>query len=79
MWICDQRLYRSADGKKIVLEQDVRARTLIATAGDEMEKKPVIEKLDTGQPGGKKMVSLTENKALKPGENKSEPGPEDED
>lgn len=83
MWICDKRLYRSADGRKVVLEGDVRARTLIAAPGDELPEKPAIEKLDTGQPGKKtgfssqkddsvkqKSLELTEDKAIKPDENK---------
>ena len=69
MWICDQRLYRSDRGK-IVQENDVRARILIAAPGDELPNKPVIEKLDTGQPGGTKMIARSEDKAVKPSENK---------
>lgn len=64
-----ERLYRSRDGKKVVLEKDVRALTLIATPGDELPEKPTIEKLDTGQPE-QKAVKKGEDKSLKPDENK---------
>jgi hypothetical protein len=64
-----ERLYRSRDGKKVVLETDVRALTLIATPGDELPEKPTIEKLDTGRPETK-AVKPSEDKKLKPGEDK---------
>ncbi|PKN98001.1 MAG: hypothetical protein CVU42_13845 [Chloroflexi bacterium HGW-Chloroflexi-4] len=64
-----ERLYRSRDGKKVVLEKDVRALTLIATPGDELPEKPTIEKLDTGQPE-QKAVKSAEDKKLKQGEDK---------
>lgn len=64
-----ERLFRSSDGRKVVLDGDVRARILIATPGDELPEKPTIEKLDTGQPE-KKAIKSGENKALKPGDDK---------
>jgi len=64
-----ERLYRSADGKKVVFEKDVRARTLIATPGEELPEKPTIEKLDTGKPETK-AVKKGEDKSIKPDENK---------
>lgn len=59
MWKCDRRIWRGLHGK-LYEDGDPRAQALVATAGDELESKPVVEKA----------LKPAEDKAVKPSENK---------
>ena len=68
MWVCDQELFRTNRGK-IVEASDPRCTdgaTLVATVGMVFIEKPVIEKNPN-----KKALSQSEDKAIKPSDNKN--------